>query len=292
MIIEECWQKPLEEMRKDSSIRTVYIVGGIDTGKTTLSCYLFSSLIKQFSLGYIDCDPGQTIIGPPCTIGLGIYKKNYEKPDLHKQDALYFRFIGATSPTHHLLQTLVGIKRCVEKAQSLPVEKIIIDSSGFIKGKIAREFQFQVIDCIRPDCIIEITCDYSLKQLLLNFEKNTRIINLEASLATRSRSPEERKQYREKRFRHYFMNSKLSVLDLSHIGFHGMIPNAEQKDQWQNLLIALCNKNQFVITLGIIQMFDMKKKELHLLSPPFSKEKVVSVHFGSIQLDPSGVQKV
>jgi polynucleotide 5'-hydroxyl-kinase GRC3/NOL9 len=292
MIIEKCWQKPLEEVRENRHIKTVYIIGGIDTGKTTVASYLFSSLIKHYPLGYIDCDPGQSTIGMPCTIGLGIYKKTGEKADLRSPDVHYFRFTGATSPTHPLLQTLVGIQRCVEKADSLPVEKVIIDSSGFIKGKTAREFQFQVIDCIHPDCIIEIICDYSLEPLLLNFQKNITILTIEASLAARSRSPEERRQYREERFRHYFMHSASSVLDISHIGFHGTIPDADEKYQWDHLLVALCNKNQFVMTLGIIQRFDMKKKELHLISPPFSKEKVVSVHFGSIRIDPSGVQIV
>ncbi|MBN1697396.1 MAG: hypothetical protein JW881_07770 [Spirochaetales bacterium] len=290
MITEKAWDNILAEIKNDHTIGSVYIIGGVDTGKTTLASFLYSSLRKHFSIGYIDCDPGQSTIGPPATIGLGIYGKAEIVSGLNKPDAFYLRFIGNITPTRHLLQTVSGIKRCAEKAEKLGVEKLIIDSSGFVRGSAAREFQFTVIDLIRPDYIIELASDFPLESLLVNFSRRFRIVSIAASQAVRSRSKEERRHNREERFRHYFTNTELSSLDTGRIGFHGMIPDGSVKDSWDQLLVALCNRNQFVISLGILQSFNPGKKKLTVLSPPFPAEKIVSIHFGSIRLLPSGIQ--
>lgn len=47
------------------------ILGGSDTGKTSLVEYIANLLVSKFKVGIVDCDMGQSHIGPPTTIAWG-----------------------------------------------------------------------------------------------------------------------------------------------------------------------------------------------------------------------------
>ena len=288
-VIEEYWDDILKEILENSRRRIIYITGDVDTGKTTFAFYLLSSLTSCFTVGYLDCDPGQSTIGPPCTVSLGVFKKGIKKINMQKPDSVYMKFIGSTSPAGHLLQTVSGIKRLAEKADELKIDKILIDSSGFIKGNVANEFQFQVIDLVRPNYIIEIYNNFSLKPLLRNFKKSSEIIRMKTSDSVVLRNPVKRRQNREQIFKYYFNNIKPHQLNIENYSFHGNINNPYETDL-DNILIALCNRNHYVIVLGIIDYIDKNRKTIHFYAPPFSEEKVVSIKFGSIKIDIAGNQ--
>jgi polynucleotide 5'-hydroxyl-kinase GRC3/NOL9 len=283
MIVEEYWKEPLSEIKKNKKI--IYITGETDTGKSTFTTFLLHALHAEYSTGFLDCDPGQTTIGPPGTAGLGIYVKAEKNLDVHSPDAIYLRFIGSTTPSGHLLQTVSGVKRLAEKAMELDVDKLIVDSSGFVKGEAAREFQFHLLDLLKPDYIIEIYHTYSLKSLLNHFARSAEIIRMKASDSVKQKTPLERRSYREDRFRSYFKPSRLYTLEYKNIGFHGRIPWGEDGQRSEDILLALENRNHFVITLGIIKEMDRQNQVLKVHSPPFTEEKVASIHFGSIQCD-------
>ncbi|MFW5683540.1 MAG: Clp1/GlmU family protein [Spirochaetota bacterium] len=49
----------------------IYITGESDSGKTTCAGFLRGHLEDSgTSADYLDCDPGQSSVGPPATIGL------------------------------------------------------------------------------------------------------------------------------------------------------------------------------------------------------------------------------
>ncbi|MBN2531470.1 MAG: hypothetical protein JXB88_01190 [Spirochaetales bacterium] len=287
MIIEEFWKEPVSTIKTGK--RVIYITGETDTGKTTFASFLLHSLHKECSTGFLDCDPGQTTIGPPCTAGLGIYEKGEKSLDVKKPDSVYLRFIGSTTPAGHLIQTLTGAKHLAEKAMELKTDKLIVDSSGFVKGNIAREFQYHLMDILKPDYIIEIYHTYSLKSLLLNFTQSAEIIRMKASGSVKQKNQVLRRQYREDQFNHYFKSASEVTLEYKGIGFHGRIPGIHNIPAYTDRLIALCNRNHFVITLGIMKEMDIQKKVIKILSRPFPKEKVASIHFGSIQCNQSGI---
>lgn len=288
MIIEEYWKEPQSTIKTNKKIKIIYIIGETDTGKTTFASFLLNSLHKEYSTGFLDCDPGQTTIGPPGTMGLGIYYKGEKNLVLKKPDAIYLRFIGSTTPSGHLLQTVSGVKRLTEKAMELELDKLIVDSSGFVKGSIAREFQYHLIDLLHPDYIIEIYHTYSLKTLLLNFARSAEIIRMKASDSVKQKNPADRRRYREEQFRSYFKSARAFTIECEGLGFHGRIPGVQSGDAYSDILIALCNRNHFVITLGTLKELDLHKRVISFFSPPFPKEKVASIHFGSIQCDQSG----
>ena len=288
MEIPQDWTDRVSEIKTDPSIRRIYVIGETATGKTTFCRYLYRRLLGGYRIGYLDCDPGQSVIGPPTTVGLHIH---VPAAGGERDSFSYWRFVGDTTPSRHLLQTAGGIKRLSDKAQERDVEKLVIDSSGFVGDKTAREFQFNVIDIIQPDYILAFRRGYSVPLILNNFRKNTeiKIETLSVPAAAVSKSPEKRKAYRQDKFRCYFRNMTEGKLKISDYGIHGMIPDLRISENWKDLIFALCDREQIVVSLGVISNFDGQEKTVTFVSPPFEPERVTSIQFGSLRLTPECV---
>lgn len=285
--IDEKWQQLLTKLKTISVTKVIYVIGSNDSGKSTFCRFLYDNLSRDFRTAYIDCDPGQSIIGPPTTIGLAMSVQSEVKDQIN-----YLHFIGSTTPRGHLLPTLTGIKKLTEKAIKLGAQRIILDSCGFVSDKPAREFQFQVIDLLQPDYLIILQRANEIFRWAINFKKNPRIkIHwLPVSPFAIPRTPVERKSYREEKFKKYFRFAEIQELCWKGIGFHGRIPDLRNPEMCRHLLIALCNPENFVITLGIVRGIDLANKILPLHSPKFDQAKVAFIHFGSIYLNDEGKQ--
>lgn len=102
------WIELLDELNRDKGI--VMVIGASDTGKSTLVNYLARELYnKGNKVCVIDGDVGQSIIGPPTTIGLAFIKTAIKDIHMIKPDFMFF--VGSTSPVGHLLPTIVGMKK-------------------------------------------------------------------------------------------------------------------------------------------------------------------------------------
>lgn len=164
MIVPKDWLELLKKIKRSRPPNIIFIMGGVDTGKSTLAQFLFKELGKVGPIALVDADLGQSTIGPPTTVGLAI-----GKGPKSRLEALNFRFVGSTSPIGHLFQSLVAIKNLVDKASALRAKRVVIDTSGFISGAIGREFKFQKIDLVKPNFIIALQKKDELKTLLKNF---------------------------------------------------------------------------------------------------------------------------
>ncbi len=114
IVSDKNWQLLVNKMEKETAGGIIYIIGSNDSGKSTLCRFLGENLSKDFRTAYVDCDPGQSLIGPPTTIGLEpLFPSDNEKPNP------YFYFVGSTTPRGHLLQSLAGIKKLSDKAVTI-----------------------------------------------------------------------------------------------------------------------------------------------------------------------------
>jgi len=280
--IKEKWKEQLLTIRKDSRKKLIYVLGKVDTGKTTLCKYLIEQLKNNPNNSYIDCDPGQSFIGPPGTTGLKNFKEN-------KEEEILF-FTGSTSPVGHLLQTICGVKRLSETAKLSGGKNIVVDSSGFVLGDIAREFQYQLINLLSPDYIIALQEKDELKNLLNGFKNSDiiRVIKIKPSKHVKKRDLEKRKKYREGKFKDYFMNSKMRKVSYKNIGLQGRKPNLNRPEEYMNRLIAINDRKNFVITLGILRSIDENSKTISFYSPPWGGQIISNIVFGSICISLDG----
>lgn len=279
---EEGWDELLAEVRSAPGTRTVYVVGASDRGKTTFCRYLSEALSEELPTAYIDCDPGQSSIGPPACLGM---RRILRLDSAGERSVL--SFVGSLSPKGHLLQSLSGAKKLAQKAVDLGCRAVILDSSGFVAGNVGREFQFTLIDLIRPGFLVAFQREDELEGLLENFARSphTRVRRMPVSPAVRERSPMMRQAYRTERFRHYFRDAGIGKIRLSGKGLHGDIPDFRRPGSCKDLLIALCDPGNFVSVLAVIRAYRSKAGVLEVLAPPFDIGEVSTVHFGSLYLD-------
>ncbi len=280
----EEWKRISKKLKEYNERSLVVIIGGTDTGKSSLARFLFDQLYtKSYLVSLIDADLGQASVGPPATVGLAISKD--ANGEFHP---FRLRFVGSVSPRNQMLQTVVAVKKLIEEAITLRAKCILIDTSGFIGGAIGREFKFQKIDLINPTHIIALENENELKSLLKNilYKKGISIFRMKApvNLIT-PRTPDERRLYRAERFRAYLKGAQLVTLPLNEITLLGFVPDLNNKQEWENLLIGINDRKNNMMSLGVIKNIDLKKGIISFITPLDRLDKTKIIRFGSIYIN-------
>jgi polynucleotide 5'-hydroxyl-kinase GRC3/NOL9 len=204
------WEAVLEDLQQ---ARTILLLGGTDTGKTTFLTWLANTLWAQGRrIAIVDADVGQSSLGPPTTIGLGIVAQPFQSLRELTPAALYF--VGSTSPRGHLVPAIVGTKRMVDRAQRSEVDQVMIDTCGFIGAGGGQALKHYQIDVVNPDVVVCLQRAQECERILLAFRhcRRSRILRLRASRACRRRSLEERRLHRERTLLQYFAKPKIVSL--------------------------------------------------------------------------------
>ena len=192
--------------------RIILVLGSVDTGKTTLVTYLANSLVKRGKrVAIVDADVGQSDIGPPTTIGLGLVESPIKKMREAKRLAMYF--VGAISPEGYLLPMVVGTKKMVEKGLSF-ADLILIDPTGLIQGAKGQALKHHKIELVNPDRIIILQKERELEPLIAPFEGRGKIVlhRLGVAEQIRNKTKEERRKRREEGVFNYFKDSGVHEL--------------------------------------------------------------------------------
>jgi len=275
--IGDGWEDLAAALRRPEAGERVYAVGATDSGKTTLCRYLVDTAAAQTKTAYVDCDTGQSRTGPPTTEGMAVYPGPSDS---------YLRFVGSTSPGGHFVQTITGAKRLVEKADELSARVIVIDSPGLVSGGVGIEFQFQMIDLLRPTRIVALQRGRELERMLANFARSpgVTIHRVAVSPAVVARPAAARRRYREEHFMAYFAGAELQEIPLRGLGLQGRVPDPGNPRGIGGRLVSLNDPENFVIALGIVEDLHPGRR-LEVFAPPFDPAAVASIRFGSISLD-------
>ncbi|HOI58757.1 Clp1/GlmU family protein [Methanoculleus sp.] len=280
--IGEGWEALVAALLRADAPERVYVVGATDSGKTMLCRYIVDETAPRMSTAYVDCDTGQSRIGPPTTEGMLLYPGSPEPPGLP-----YLRFIGSTSPGGHFIQTLTGAKRLVEKAAELGAGTTVIDSPGLVSGGVGAEFQFQMIDLLHPTRLVVLQRGRELERLLANFSRRPAMTvhRIPVSSAAVARTAVERRRYREERLKAYFADARLQEVPLSGLGLQGRVPDLKNPRGAARRLVSLNDPESFTLALGIAGEVHPQGRVLEVVAPPFDPAAIASVRFGSIYLD-------
>lgn len=197
------------------------------------------------------------------------------------------RFVGDVKPTGHLLQMLTGTARLVERARDDGARGLVIDSSGFVSPSAARELQHQLIDLLRPNHLVALQRGGELDPLLRPFEPRPAIAchRLPAAPRAQRRSIEQRRRYRAERFAAYFGDAREQAIDIQSLGVHGRAPALDAPNAWRYRLVALLDAEGFVLALCVVRRLE-PGGNLRLLTPPFERARMTSLHVGSLTLNP------
>jgi polynucleotide 5'-hydroxyl-kinase GRC3/NOL9 len=215
-VIPTEWVVAVESMLSQSpKPLSCIVLGDVDSGKTAFCTYLANcALSKGFKVGIIDKDPGQTEISVPTTIGLGIVEKPVHS--LESVKTFSARFVGSVSPASVIQRIVVATKELYDEALKKGCDLIIINTSGWINGRGARELKYNVIATIHPNYLVLIQRANEVEHLIKPFEKSDiKVIRVQPSPAVKLKTREERKARRESVYRNYFANAKVRKVSLT-----------------------------------------------------------------------------
>jgi polynucleotide 5'-hydroxyl-kinase GRC3/NOL9 len=281
IVIEPAWEDLVAELKARTEA-AVYLLGDTDTGKSTLCRFLVQELSAEAATAYLDCDTGQSTIGPPATAGLALFEDGASEPV-----STALRFVGSTTPSGHLIQEMAGVSRLRQLARAKDASFTIIDSPGWVTGLVAGEFHIRMIDLLLPDLIVAIRRERELEPILANFRDHPRIETRRffPSRSVQVRTRGWRTRYRSNRFREYFTGAVSWEIALEGMGFHGRIPETFLQEDWLGLLVALCDAEMMIISLAIVENLDIVRGVFRFRSPVSDLEGLSSIQVGSMYLD-------
>lgn len=198
---------------------TVFLLGGMDVGKTTFTRLLVNRLTEAGrSVAVLDADVGQSEIGPPTCAGLAIA----EKPVLALSDLppKALAFVGSTSPQGHLLEHVAAVRRLADMATP---HRLIVDTSGYLHGAGARRLNQTEVELLLPAHLVALQRTDELEAILAPIRRRTdMVLHLPALPDVLSKKPTTfRKQRRAMRFASYFSEAKQHVYSFDSVGFVG-----------------------------------------------------------------------
>ncbi|MCY0868626.1 MAG: Clp1/GlmU family protein [Desulfurococcus sp.] len=205
--------------------KRIVVIGGTDSGKSSFSTLLVNiAMSTGLKPGLVDGDLGQSNIGPPGFISLGVP----EKPVLWSSEIPVYamKFIGDIRPQGYTHVIPREIKWLLNLAESAGCNITVVDTDGWVKDPGAVYYKQHLVEVVEPDVIVvfgEGLSQYFKRYKLIGVE----VYELPEPSARKIRSREERRLLRSMKYRDFLANAPLrripmdSILINGHPLFHG-----------------------------------------------------------------------
>ena len=201
--------------------RSILLLGACDTGKTTLLEALLKTADSGSPIAVVDCDVGQSRLGPPTTVGWGLVTPPF--PGWPRIAARGIAFTGAVSPDGNLETFLDAVARMVHAArQAAP--RLIVDTTGLVSGELGQAVKTRKIALIAPELILALEHDQELAPILASCA-SIPIRRLRPSPQVIRRSLPQRDAYRDRQLARYFANAVTHALPLAGLRCLGLGPD-------------------------------------------------------------------
>lgn len=130
------------------------LIGGLDTGKTTLA---FQAIRMAMADGrtpvLVDADVGNSTIGPPACVGMKVFRRESDIEQLGEVDSLHF--VGTVTPSRLVLQHVVATAVMVERARQLG-DVVIIDTTAVASGVAGETLKYHKAELCRPEKVVAL----------------------------------------------------------------------------------------------------------------------------------------
>lgn len=210
------WEPHIE--RIVSSPGVIVTVGAVDVGKTSFCTILANaSLHAGLETAVVDADTGQSEIGPPTTIGMGAVEVPIHSLSDLRPVGLYF--VGSTTPVGHVPSAIAGTSSLADRARERGTAQVIIDTTGLVKGVIARQLKTHKIETLKPRHIVAIQQSDECEHFLRYFDvwAECEIHRLPVSPAVHPKSQTLRAQRRAVKFAEYFREARIVEFHLDQL---------------------------------------------------------------------------
>ncbi|MGQ9459991.1 MAG: Clp1/GlmU family protein [Candidatus Bathyarchaeaceae archaeon] len=213
------WEKASKETLCLKKPVTVMVLGEVDSGKTSFCTYLANeALRKNWKVGVIDADLGQSDIGPPSTIGFN--RVTAPVRDLFEIKAENAYFVGLTSPSGAVDRVIEGLAELKSRALKTDVDFLIINTDGWVEGEDAAKYKIRLTERVSPSVVVGIRQGDELTPILTAL-KETKIIAIDSPQVVHRRNREKRKILRELSYKKYLKQAKVQSFALNWIKVEG-----------------------------------------------------------------------
>jgi polynucleotide 5'-hydroxyl-kinase GRC3/NOL9 len=263
---------------------TVVLVGGLDTGKSTLSRALLGAAVAAGRpAAFIDADVGQKTVGPPATVTLKHVRgpADLEPEALAREDGLWF--VGSTSPEGHLLQVVTAVESVFRMARAGGAEFVVVDSSGLVSGVHGQVLKYHKVELLRPDLVVGLQRGEELLPLLGVIQRffATEVVPLGVHPGVVPTTVEQRAENRERAMARYFAG-ELHRFRVKPTVFMPALPPLFEVAQLDHLLVGLSDGAGGYLGLGYLEHV-AEEGLLRLITPVAAGPK--ALRLGSVRLE-------
>lgn len=280
----------------------VVMLGGVDVGKTTAATALANAAVRAGRRpAVVDADTGQSDLGPPTTVGLGMPRRPVRR--MREIPLLAGYFVGDTSPADVYGYLIDGTARMVDRARARAARVIVVDTTGWIEGAAAVRAKVRKIRRIQPRHVIAIQRAGEAEPILARLPRTIAVHRLEPSPRVRARSREERRAFRERRFAAYFAGGRCLPLDLGALGadrpavYAGRTVPQDRMlreipaDRLLHLLVGLARGDRTLAALGTVVGVYPAAGRVDVLAPLGSLTPVRCLQWGVLRVAPWGSEE-
>lgn len=255
--------------------RSVLVIGGVDTGKTTLVRQLVNRWIAQgMRVALLCADPGQPWVGLPGTLSLTLLAEDTEAvlPDR-------VAFVGSVSSHSCEGELLLALTRLLREASRLTPDRILIDTCGLVQGPAGVSLKQRQVDLCAPVEVLALQRAEELAPILLPFRGRTDIFirRLIPSPQVQRKTPAQRRQNRRERFANNFAHAHLRTFRL-----HAAYEDLEGR------LVGFQDSEGWTAGIGILYEMTPERQEVTCWTSLPEEAEVAAIQVGSLALEPSG----
>lgn len=264
--------------------RAVMLIGGLDSGKSTLSkALLRAALDGGRRAAFLDGDVGQKVVGPPATVTLKLIRDagDLEPEAMATADALCF--VGSTSPEGHLLPVVTGVASLYRRALDEGTEFVVVDTSGLVSGIYGQILKYHKVEVLRPDLVVGLQRGEELQPLLGVIQRffHTEVVPLGIHPDVVPTTVEQRADNREKAMARYFAG-ELHRWRVKPTVFMPALPPLFDLGQLDRLLVGLSDGAGAYLGVGHLEYAE-DEGVLRLISPVAEGPK--ALRLGSVRLE-------
>ena len=253
-----------------------------EMGDEVFQNWLCDQLAKsERRVAFLDGDVGQSALGPPTTMTLGLPRDSAENPSAIQSQVRWF--VGDVSPRGRMLPLVVGAARLVGRALNVGAKIVVMDTTGLVNqlhGGVA--LKHALVNQLQPTTLFAFVRGNELEPILapLRCLPLLRVIELPVSDVVQRRDVRTRQAHRASAFRNYFAGAgevRLPLRGRAVFGGQALAPRR---------LLALQDAEGFTQALGVILGVEGSDDVLSICTPLCDIDTVACVELGAIGVDP------
>lgn len=259
---------------------TIMLIGGMDTGKTTLSRRIAAqALARGLTVGLVDSDVDNSTIGPPTCVGL----RFISRPEQLEEEAVadHLHFVGTTSASRLVLQQVIATATMVERAREGNADVIVVDTTAAVSGVAGETLKYHKMELCRPDRVVALQRGGEMEPLVGMLKRffSVEIDLLPAEPEIGARSPDERASQRSTLLRRAF-HGPLETWRVRPTVFAPTLPTGLDLERLDHMLVGVQDGAGNCLGLGRLEYEDGAVRVLTNVG-----EGMKGLRLGSVRLD-------